>query len=336
MSDGTDNMDTRQLIVDTAQKMFADSVDKALLDAAEEQKFSSDLWQTVTANGFHLLGTPGSGTSVADMCAFLKVCGRFAVPLPLAETLVGNLWQEDAGAISGIGLVAGNRVADVLWGHHVNRVFAIPVPAAPAEALQGDTFTVQMFELPVSAASSDVTNVAGEPMPTLALPAEVTTITVPEPPLAMMALARLNQMAGGLQQVLELGLLFASERAQFGRAISKFQAIQHSLAVVAAEVAAAERAADAAVDALGDVRFVPEVAASKARIGEATGLVAEQVHQIHGAMGFTHEHRLHHYTRRLWAWRDSYGNEAFWQGVLGEHICALGADQLWDFIATRG
>ena len=99
---------------------------------------------------------------------------------------------------------------------------------------------------------------------------------------------------------------------------------------------AAQRAADAAVDALGTNRFVVEVAASKARVGEAVGIVAEQVHQIHGAMGFTHEHRLHHFTRRLWAWRDEWGNETHWQRVLGARLAALGADQVWGYIATRG
>ena len=51
-------------------------------------------------------------------------------------------------------------------------------------------------------------------------------------PFAQMALARTNLMAGCLQAVLDLGLQFAAERSQFGRSISKFQAIQHSLAVV--------------------------------------------------------------------------------------------------------
>ncbi|GIS51876.1 MAG: hypothetical protein Ct9H90mP27_3670 [Gammaproteobacteria bacterium] len=103
-------------------------------------------------------------------------------------------------------------------------------------------------------------------------------------------------LAGCMQRVLDLGVQFASERTQFGRSISKFQAIQHSLALVACEVAASRRAAEAAIDALGDRRFVLEVAAAKARVGEAAGFIAEQVHQVHGAMGFTQEHRLHHYT----------------------------------------
>jgi alkylation response protein AidB-like acyl-CoA dehydrogenase len=153
-------------------------------------------------------------------------------------------------------------------------------------------------------------------------------------PYAQMALTRVCLMAGCMQTVLDLGVQFASEREQFGRSISKFQAIQHNLAVVACEVAASKRAALAAIDALGDSRFVLEVAAAKARVGEAAGLVAEQIHQIHGAMGFTQEHRLHHYTKRLWSWRDEWGNEFYWQSLLGRGVSSLGADSAWSFIAT--
>ena len=151
-----------------------------------------------------------------------------------------------------------------------------------------------------------------------------------------MALAKTNLLAGTLQSVLDLGLLFATDRMQFGRSISKFQAIQHSLAVVAAEVAAAQRAADAAVDSIGSDRFIIEVAAGKARVGEAVGIVAEQTHQIHGAMGFTHEHQLHHFTRRLWAWRDEWGSESYWQRRLGEWLSRQGPDNLWASLATPG
>ncbi len=53
-------------------------------------------------------------------------------------------------------------------------------------------------------------------------------------------------------------------------------------------------------------------------------------------MGFTHEHKLHHFTRRAWAWRDEFGNDVFWRRQLGAHIAGVGADGAWDFIATRG
>ncbi|NJN51833.1 MAG: hypothetical protein HC809_08730 [Gammaproteobacteria bacterium] len=74
------------------------------------------------------------------------------------------------------------------------------------------------------------------------------------------------------------------------------------------------------------------VAAAKARVGEAAGIVAEIAHQVHGAMGYTHEHRLHHFTRRLLAWRDEYGRETYWQARLGHEVARLGADCTWKFV----
>ena len=153
--------------------------------------------------------------------------------------------------------------------------------------------------------------------------------------MQQLALLRAVQMSGCLARTLELSLEYAQERVQFGRPISKFQAIQHQLAVMAGEVAAATRAADGALERLGDSRFQVQLAVAKARVGEAAGIAAEIAHQVHGAMGFTHEHRLHHHTRRLWAWRDEFGNEAHWQRQLGQHVAAVGADQVWDFITRH-
>ena len=317
-------MDTRQLIVDTAQKMFGDFCDKQQLDAAETGVLPDSLWQAVVENGFDQLGTAASGTTPADMFAFIQECGRYAVPLPMAETLIANYWfggQE----LSSIGEVADGAVVDVPWGRACGSVVAVDAAAG----------TVSKISQPQVVSQS--ANMAGEPRDIVALPQAVdaTTLTPEDDPYAVLALTRASLMAGCLQTILDLGIQFATERNQFGRSISKFQAIQHSLAVVAAEVAAAKRSVDAGVDAMGDPRFVPEVAAAKARVGEAAGVVAEQVHQIHGAMGFTHEHRLHHYTRRVWSWRDEWGGEFYWQARLGSHLAQLGADAVWGYIATR-
>jgi hypothetical protein len=53
-------------------------------------------------------------------------------------------------------------------------------------------------------------------------------------------------------------------------------------------------------------------------------------------MGFTHEHQLHHFTRRLWAWRDEWGSESYWQRRLGEWLSKQGPDKLWASLATSG
>jgi acyl-CoA dehydrogenase len=46
-------------------------------------------------------------------------------------------------------------------------------------------------------------------------------------------------------------------------------------------------------------------------------------------MGFTHEHILHHYTRRLWVWRRDFGSESFWGEKIGESFARAGKDELW-------
>lgn len=315
-------MDTEQLIVDTATRIFSDHVDKAMLDRAEQGEFPTELWDLVVENGFHQLGSEGSGTGVQELFAFLKVCGQFSVPLPIADTMLANRWAGAEDSIASVGVMSDGQSINAHWGRQAGRVFGI----TPGSA------TVSLSRAP--SAVETLSNMAGEPSDHMSM-ADAETLEVGPDPFAQMALAKVNLSAGSLQAQLDLGIQFATERSQFGRSISKFQAIQHSLAVIAAEVAAAKRAADAAVDAFGDERFEAEVAASKARVGEAVGVVAEQVHQVHGAMGFTHEHRLHHFSRRTWAWRDAWGNEFEWQEKLGRHIASLGADNVWDFIATR-
>ena len=315
--------DTRQIILDTAAKIFADHCDKSLLDEAERGTFADGLWQLVVENGFHQLGSAESGTGAEEMFAFLQVCGRFAVPLPMAETLLVNAWCGAADSIASIGVLTNDVVTGAAWVSRATRL--VGVPRGMPDVRFATDFNVM----------DESTNLAGEPVADATL-GEAEYVEVVNDPYSQMALSRINLMAGSLQAQLELAIQFATERVQFGRSISKFQAIQHSLAVVAAEVAAAKRAADAAVDALDDPRFISEVAAGKARVGEAVGIVAEQVHQIHGAMGFTYEHRLHHFSRRAWAWRDSWGNEFYWQALLGNHLAQLGAEDVWDFIATRG
>ena len=110
--------------------------------------------------------------------------------------------------------------------------------------------------------------------------------------------------------------------------------MQQNLAVLAGQAAAATTAAQAAIEAVaGDLGSLA-IACAKVRTGEAAGIGAAIAHQMHGAIGFTQEHSLHRSTRRLWSWRDEFGNEAYWSRKIGERIAAAGADRLWQTIIT--
>jgi hypothetical protein len=146
---------------------------------------------------------------------------------------------------------------------------------------------------------------------------------------AVGAAIRAQQIAGALERVLEMTTQYAMDRTQFGRPIGKFQAVQQNLAVLAGQTAAAGAAADMAAEAVDDgIRLLP-IAAAKARCGEAAGIGAAIAHQVHGAIGFTQEHSLHFLTRRLWSWRDEFGNESEWNRFTGRHMAKAGANRYW-------
>ena len=94
---------TIELILDTASRIFSDHCDKSLLDSCEQGDVPQDLWLLLKKNGFNQLGMDESGTSMSDLYEFLIECGRYAVPMPISEILVTNLWFGDVGEISGVG-----------------------------------------------------------------------------------------------------------------------------------------------------------------------------------------------------------------------------------------
>ena len=93
-------MDTRQLILDTAERIFADHVDKAVRDRAESGELPVALWRVLNENGLTSLADAGAETGLADAYTVLRAAGRHAVPGPLAETLLARrLWTEAGGAV---------------------------------------------------------------------------------------------------------------------------------------------------------------------------------------------------------------------------------------------
>jgi acyl-CoA dehydrogenase len=184
------------------------------------------------------------------------------------------------------------------------------------------------------------TNVAGEPRDTIIVDTilaedDVAPVDFDQHRIrAAGAVLRTNQIAGAISRALVLTVDYVQTRVQFGRPIGKFQAIQQNLAIFAGQSAAAIAAAEMAAETLTTGLDPIVIGAAKARAGEAASIAAAIAHQAHGAMGFTQEYALHNLTRRLWSWRDEFGNEAEWQRVVGRAAFAAGADGLWPMITA--
>jgi acyl-CoA dehydrogenase len=158
--------------------------------------------------------------------------------------------------------------------------------------------------------------------------------------MLMGGVARSLQIAGALESMLEISVRYSNERVAFEKKISKFQAVQHNLARLAGESAAALAAATSAADAIANAtdfndEVFLEAVAAKVRCAEAAEKGGGIAHQVHGAIGFTIEHILHRYSLRALAWRDDFGSESYWAVELGKLVCNRGADELWPLVASR-
>jgi hypothetical protein len=136
---------------------------------------------------------------------------------------------------------------------------------------------------------------------------------------ALAATVTAGLMAGAMEAVEAMSLDYASTRKQFGREISKFQAIQHQLAVLAEETMAARMAAQAAFEGAPLAVSPLRAGVAKVRCGEAALQVAAIAHAVHGAIGVSQEYGLHHLTRRLHKGRLAHGGEGWWARRLGAY-----------------
>ena len=123
------------------------------------------------------------------------------------------------------------------------------------------------------------------------------------------AALRCCQMVGALQEVLDMTVEYVKNRVQFGRPIGSFQAIQHYCANMATDVDGSRFITYQAIWRLGEgLPSDLEVSSAKAWVSDSAQRVAATAHQCHGAIGFTQEHDLQLFTRRLKAWEVSFGD----------------------------
>src|SRR5438874_13731466 len=89
------------IIVDTAMRIFADQCEPQTVNVAEEGRWPEELWNALEESGLTLTWVPdnlgGAGAEMIDGFAVLRVAGRFAAPVPLAETLMAGWLLSQAG-----------------------------------------------------------------------------------------------------------------------------------------------------------------------------------------------------------------------------------------------
>ena len=349
---------SESLVEATAERLFGDHVSSRLLAVAEQGVFAAEAWRAVEEAGLPRALVPeeagGFGMAVAEALTILRVAGKHALPLPLAETMAAGWLLAGAGldipdgpmsvapVTKGEAMVLARR--DGGW-HLSGRATRVPFgrDARTVAVLAVHQGTPMVSLVPAGGFSVvPGTNLAREPRDTLIFDAVLAAGVVAPAASGVDAAAlralgaamRSLQMAGAMAGLLDMTTRYALDRTQFGKPIGKFQAIQHNLAILGAHQAAAGAAALGGAEAVGEGMRMFPIAVAKIRTGEAAGLCAGLAHQVHGAIGFTYEHGLHYLTKRLLSWRNEFGNEAEWGLLLGRHLAAAGADRLWAEITS--
>jgi len=135
------------------------------------------------------------------------------------------------------------------------------------------------------------------------------------------AVAKCCEMAGGMQQVLEMTVDYAKERKQFGRPIGSFQIIQHYCTDILTDVEGTRLSAYQAAWMVSEgLPCTEQVAIAKAWAGQASERIVALAHQIHGAIGWTIDHDLQYYTRRAKAAEVTFGDANFYREIVAQEM----------------
>ncbi len=352
--------ESENIVAETAEKIFADLADAQTINRDKKDAWKAPLWKALTEAGLPLAWVPedcgGSGASLAEGFGVLSAAGRFAVAVPLAETMLAG-WLLSQGSITspdGEMTVAPaspkDRISVNADGSLSGKARGVPFAKAAKHiavlASGNGGLQVALVEAAKCRIEAGI-GLGGDHSDTVTFDKVQPVAIKPAPKsfeqtqlMLMGGVARSLQIAGALESMLEISVRYSNERVAFEKKISKFQAVQHNLARLACETSAALAAASSAADALSnattfDDAIFLEVAAAKIRCGEAAEKGAAIAHQVFGAIGFTQEHILHRFTLRALAWRDDFGSESYWAVELGRLIASRGADELWPLVASR-
>jgi alkylation response protein AidB-like acyl-CoA dehydrogenase len=348
------------IVAELAVRIFTDLADPGTINRVNDGAWKAPFWLALSDAGLPLAWVPerlgGAGASLAEGFAVLGVAGRFAVAVPLAETLMAGWLLTRAGleAPEGAMTVAPSRPSDrIIFGKDdtlSGRALGVPFASeAQNIAVLAESETDVVVAL-VSARDCTIVegqNLAGDasnivrferakPLRCARAPSGFDHSAL----MLMGSVCRSVQTAGALESILSLSVSYANERVAFERPIGKFQAVQHNLARLAGETAAALAVSGSAAstiaqsDKFDEAAFLEGVSA-KIRCAEAATDGAGIAHQVFGAIGFTKEHVLHRFTLRMLAWRDDFGSESYWAVELGRHVAKCGAEEFWPMVASR-
>lgn len=322
------------MFTEAIEAILVDQCTPAAIRAIENGGPAGALWGALAESGFlELMASEEAGGAGLDLDAIFPIFvafGRHAVPVPAAQSIAARALLGDVAAPQGMVTLIGHaRRADDGSVSAGNVAFGAIADHALAN-IDG-----QLVLLDCARAARTTTGIRGGLAASLRWPADAIGTPVGDSgaQVAVFSAAlHAAAIAGAMERLFTMTLGYCNDRVQFGKAIGKFQAIQHQLSVMAEHVACAGVAAELAFKAGEKVPARLAAATAKARTSASVPLVASTAHALHGAIGVTEEFDLQLYSRRLHEWRMADGSEAYWNRVVGETMLGGSAPSVLQFV----
>lgn len=325
---------------DVIGQVFADRA----LSTAPHDDGDLEFWNELVDLGLGRLttceGRGGSGATWLEAADLLRTAARHGIPTPVVEDDLLAGWLLERAGLPVDAMLRTAAVADtsgavdgVGWAREAGGIVIL--------AERGGRWHVA--DVPPSFVRIESgTNIAGEARDRVTLwrddaewaPVDLSTRLEF---LLRGALARAIQTAAALEAAVDQSIKHVRVREQFGRPLSKFHVIQHSVADAAAEASLARAATDSALLHVlrcgwDDPGTTSRIAIARSCTAHATGIVVRAAHQLHGAIGTTAEHPLHRFTLSAIGWRSEFGNPHYWNRLLTDAALRAGGDDLWKFV----
>lgn len=327
---------------------FESMVKSRVAETSDHQvaEWDDELWATLASQGFTALDDPDVG--FAEFVALAQSVGRNAVGLPVVETGIAT-WLASATGLSLnpdlVTLVSFNSelqgehhpdgslsvsgtLSRVPWGRRADAILAIAqVPGGSAVVMLKGLHPEHHGE-----------NLAGEPRDNF-----VVEHTVDAADFAAIehrdisdlllrgAVMRSASASGAMETALNLAVEYSTQREQFGKPISDFQAVQQLLVIAAEAFAMTDAAVLNVTENNGEYRRLL-ASVSKQISSQQSHEFTRAVHQIFAGIGATQEHKLHLFSRRLWSWQDECGSAHFWSREIARSLHTNNGIGLWELL----
>lgn len=327
---------------DAVEKILSDHCTPAVVRSIEHGAPVTALWSTLSdADFLDLMAAEDAGGAAVTLDLLFPIftsLGRYAVPVPVGQTIAARALLADSSVPVPKGMVtlAGSARRD--------RDGSVTAPMT-AFGLLSDFALVNLgghlLVCDVRLATRTPCGGRGSLCAALHWRKEVVPMPISDRGAdvrAFNAALHAAAMAGAMERLFNMTLEYCNDRVQFGKAIGRFQAVQHQLSVMAEQVAAAGVAAESAFHSASRIPAFLPAAIAKARASMAAPVVAATAHALHGAIGITEEFDLQLYSRRLHEWRVIEGSENYWNRLIGETVLGQSHSSVVEFVrsATRG